>query len=431
MKVDIKEISSCEKILTIDVPSEMVTEEFSAFYQEVGKRAKIPGFRPGHAPKQVVALHFRDQARQEVWKQLVSRTLQDAVRQKEIPMIGYPHVENVEFDETRLKFKARVETRPKIKIDKYAGLALKRDPLQVSEAEMTDALRRIQESHAKFQAVENREAQLGDFLVCDYRLEVDGRELEKREGEWIEIQEKDYLEGFSRQLIGAKTGEAKEVVIIFPPDYARKELASKEGHFFITVREIKEKKLPSLDDELAKETGEYETLEGLKKAIHNDFENHKRLEIERKLEHLLLDELVKKSKFEIPSGMVERRLNALIEDQIRGLISRGAKEEEAKAQEGELRKNMASHAEKQVRISFLLDEIANREHIEANEADLAKKYDEMAQQARRSAEEVKAYYSKEEERRQSLLQQIVSEKTIQWLKDKATITEHENKGGKR
>src|SRR3989338_8089393 len=130
LKIDIKDINSCQKVLTIDVSSEQVAEEFSHFYASVAKRAKIPGFRPGHAPAHVVALHFRDEARQEVWKQLVSRTFRSALDQEEIPIIGYPQIENVEFDEPRLKFKAHVEMRPKIKIDKYAGLSLKREPIR-------------------------------------------------------------------------------------------------------------------------------------------------------------------------------------------------------------------------------------------------------------------------------------------------------------
>src|SRR3989338_3081249 len=98
LKIDVKDLSSCEKVLTIDVPPETVTEEFETFYTTVGKRAKIPGFRPGHAPKHVVALHFKEEAKNEVWKQLVSRSFRDAIQQKEIAVIGYPQIENVEFN---------------------------------------------------------------------------------------------------------------------------------------------------------------------------------------------------------------------------------------------------------------------------------------------------------------------------------------------
>ncbi|MBI4372679.1 MAG: trigger factor [Candidatus Omnitrophica bacterium] len=428
MKINVKDVNSCEKILTIDVPPEMVAEEFSAFYEAAGKQAKIPGFRPGHAPKHVVALHYREEARQEVLKQLVSKSFRDAVRQEEIPVIGYPRIENIEFDETRLKFKAHVEMRPKIKLDKYAGLSVKRDPVVVNESEIDEALKRIQESHAKFQAVEGREARLGDFLICDYRLNADGQELEKRDGEWIEIREKDYLEGFSKQLIGVQAGQTREVTVTFPSDYNRPELVKKQGLFTVAVHEIKEKKLPDLNDELAKEAGQFETLVELKNAIRRDLENHKRLEAERKVENLLLEELIKRSKFEVPSGMVERRLDALVEEGVQSLMYRGVKKEDALKQKDEIRKTLAQEAERQVRLSFILDEIAAREQIEVREEDLNQKYQAISERVKRPLEEVKSYYAAEEDRRDSLLHQIVTERTIQWIKDKATI--QEQGGGK-
>ncbi|MBI1978209.1 MAG: trigger factor [Candidatus Omnitrophica bacterium] len=425
LKVNVKDVNSCEKVLTIDVPSEVVTEEFNSFYNSVAKQAKIPGFRPGHAPRQVVALHFKDEARREVWKELVARSLQDALKQEALDVIGYPRVESMEFDERRLKYKAHVEMRPKVKIDKYAGLSLKRERVRVTETEVNDALKRIQESHAKFQAVEGREARLGDFLIADYVLQADGKEVEKRDGEWVEIRDKDYLEGFSKQLLGAKPGENRTVTVTFPSDYVRKELAGTPGEFKVMIHELKEKILPSLDDELAKAAGEYESVADLKRTIEKDFENHKKVETERKLEQNLLDELIKRSKFEVPAGVIERRLNALVEDQIQSLLYRGAKAEDAAKHRDEIRKSLEQEAERQVRVSFLLDEISTREHVEAKEEDWNAKYESLAGRLRRPVEEVKSYYSQDRDRKDSLAQQIIFEKTIQWLKDKAVITEVE------
>ena len=391
LRIDVKEISSCEKVLTIDVPSELVVEEFSSFYQSIGKRARIPGFRPGHAPKGVLELHFRDEARQEVWKQLVSKSFHRAVEQVSISMVGYPRIENVTFDETRLKYKAHVETRPKIKIGKYIGLSLKREPVAVTESEMEQSLKRLQESHAKYQAVEGRDAALGDFLICDYQLLVEGKEVEKRSGDWFEIREKDYLDGFSKQLIGAKPGESLEVNVTFPADYVRKELAGKEAHFLVSVREIKEKKIQPLDDEFAKELGEYERLEDLKKAIREDLVKHKKAETERKLEQNLLNELIKTTKFDVPRGLLERRLDALLEEGLQTLMYRGAKQEEALGQRENLKKNLLPEAERQIRVSFLLDEVATREGIRPQDEDVESRYEWIARESRRSLEEVKKH----------------------------------------
>ena len=423
LKVNIKDVSACEKMLTIDVPSEVVTEEFSSFYDSVAKRARIPGFRPGHAPQHVVKIHFKEEAKQEVLKHLLSRTFYEAVKQESLPVIGSPRIDNVEFDETRLTFKALVEMRPKIKLDKYIGLNVKREPLVINDSEISQTLKRLQESQAKFESAQNPEAKLGDYLICNYVLNVDGKEIEKKDNEWFEIREKDYLEGFSKQLIGAKVGETREVNVMFPKEYAQKDFAGKSAKFVLTVREMKEKKLPALDDELAKSLGDYATFDELKKAILGDVENHKKQDLETKLEKALLDELIKKSKFEIPAGMVERRLDALVEEGIQSLQYQGLKKEDAEKERVQFKKNLASEAERQVRISFLLDEIASREKIQATEEELNAKYQTISERVRRSVPEVKAYYEQEETRKESLMIQIINEKVIQLIKDKAVIQE--------
>ncbi len=421
LKVNIKDVSACEKMLTIDVPAEIVTEEFSSFYQSVAKRARIPGFRPGHAPQNVLKIHFKEEAKQEVLKHLLSRSFYDAIKQESLPVIGYPKIENIKFDETSLKFEALVETRPKMKLDKYFGLNVKREPVIVDDSEMTETFKRIQESQAKFESVEGRETKLGDYLICDYTLNIDGREIEKKDNEWFEIREKDYLEGFSKQLIGAKIGEIREANVSFPKEYARKEFAGKPAKFVLTIREMKEKKLPTLDDDLAKSLGDHSTFDELKKAIRKDIEDHKKRDNETKLEKMLLDELIKKSKFELPAGMIERRLDALVEEGIQSLMYQGIKKEDAEKEREKFRKNLLLEAERQVRISFLLDEIAEREKIQATEEDIHAKYQSISERVRRSPEEVKAYYEQEDSRKESLTIQIINEKVIQLIKDKAVI----------
>lgn len=423
LKVNVKDVSACEKLLTIDVPSEIVTEEFSSFYDSVAKRARIPGFRTGHAPQHVVKIHFKEEAKQEVLKHLLSRTFYEAVKQESLPVIGYPRIDNVEFDETRLKFKALIEMRPKMKLDKYFGLSVKCDPVVINESEISETLKRVQESQAKFETVEGREAKIGDYLICDYLLSVDGREAEKKDNEWFEIREKDYLEGFSKQLIGVKMGDVREVNVVFPKEYARKEFAGKPAQFTLTVKEMKEKKLPALDDELAKTLGDYATFEELKNVVRKDIEDHRKQDLETKLEKNLLDELIQKSKFEVPAGMVERRLEALVEEGLQTLQYQGLKKEDAEKEREQLKKNLLTEAERQVRISFLLDEIANREKIQATEEDLNLKYETISKRVRRSVQEVKAYYEQEETRKESLMIQIVNEKVIQRIKEKAVIQE--------
>jgi len=421
LKVTVKDLNTCEKVLTIDVAHEEVTAEYDAFFEAVGRRAKIPGFRPGHAPKNVVERHFREQAREEVLHNLISKSFREVVREKELLPITHPTVDQVEFDENHLKFNAHVELRPTVKIEKYAGLSLKREIAPVEEKEVGETVERIRESHAKYQPVEDRQAQMGDYLVSDYRLEVDGKEAEKRSNEWFQIREKDFLEGFSKQLIGAKGGENREVVVKFPANFAKKEWAGKEGHFHVTVKEIKNKMLPELNDDLAREAGNCQTLAEFEKSIRDDLEKHKRDESEVKLEKSLFDELIRQSKFEVPSGMVERRLQAIMEDRANQMLSYGVKEDEVKAQLEKSKDELRKDAERQVRLSFILDEIAVREKVEVQDSDIEKKFSLMAERFRHSADEVSKFYREKEERMESLRAQILNEKVIQLVKDKAQI----------
>lgn len=432
LKVSVKDLNSCEKLLTIDVPQEEVEAEYNLFFEAASKRAKIPGFRPGHAPKNIVARHFKSEARDEVLRNLLSRSFQEATREKSISPISYPKINDVEFDDLHLKFNAHVELRPSIKIDKYTGLQLKREIAAVEDKEIEEVLKRIQDSHAKFQPVEDRSAELGDFLVCDYRLEVDGKEIEKRAGEWFQIREKDFLDGFSKQLIGVKPADQKEVVVKFPENYTKKEMAGKEGHFFVTVSEIKAKVLPALDDDLAREASTYQTFAEFKDSIRKDLGTHKREDAEVKLENGLFEELIKKSRFEVPTGMVERRLRSLAEEQTNQMLSYGMKEEDVKAQLEKAKDNLRSEAEKQIRLSFILDEIAVKENVKVEESDLEAKYQSTAERVRRSVDEVKSYYQEKQERLESLAAQVLNEKVIQLIKDKAIIQEipQAKEGGK-
>jgi trigger factor len=191
----------------------------------------------------------------------------------------------------------------------------------------------------------------------------------------------------------------------------------------VTVKEIKKKSLPVLDDELAREVGSYQTLAELKEAAKKDVEAHKREEAEVKMEKLLFDELVKKAKFEVPASMVERRLESLLEDRSNQLMSMGIKEEDVKKQVEQLRNDLRAEAEKQVRLSFILDEIANLENIKTDEADIEKKLQQIAERVRRPLDEVKAFYHEKEERLDSLQAQAINEKVIQWVKDKAVVQE--------
>ena len=421
MKVSVKEVSSCEKILTVDVSHDQVKQEFETFYAEVGKVAKIPGFRPGKAPRDVLALHYKESARSEVLKRLIPRSLQEAFSSKNVEPISNPSIERIDFDTEHLSYDAHIEIRPRIKIDRYKGLSVKQKPIEIKDSEIEEALVRIQESHAKFVPAPNRSAEMGDFVVCDYVCLIGGKEIEKRSEDMISIKEKDYLEGFSKQLIGVQAGEEREVKVKFPANYTNKTHAGKDGVFKVSVKEIKTREMPALTDEFAKEAGDFQSLADLKSKIRAEIEHRKKEAKETEIENALLDELLRKSKLEIPKRMVERRMDAMLEETLHSLRHQGLTEEAETKQKEAFREKMRPDAERQVRLSFILDEISVKEKITASDGDFALKYESVAKRYRRPIEEVKNHFEKTEERKESLALQIVNEKVIQLIKDQADI----------
>ena len=419
MKVSVRDGKPCEKILTIEVEAGEIQKEFGEFYRRAAIGARIPGFRPGKAPVEVVAMHARGQAREPVLKRLISESYGQAVREKSLEPLGLPEIRDIDFQDTKLTYRAHLEVRPKIKLSRAAGLSAAKQKPNVKPEDIEDALKQVQESLAQFKAVEDRPAALGDFLIADYICAAAGKEIEKRTDDLFELREEEYLKGFSPQLVGAKPGDEKEITVTFPADFHKKELAGKPGAFRVKVKEIKMKSLPALDDELAKEAGEFQSLAQLRAGIEGDLRAAREREAEAQYERALLDELVKHNKIDLPEGLVARRVQRLVEDSLHPLRLQGAPKEKLEGLEKKFRRDLAPEARRQVHLAFLLDEIVRKENLAVTNADLKAKYEHLAAEIRQGLEAIEKYYRGNDEARQSLTERIQNEKAIQWIKQKA------------
>lgn len=425
MKISVQDGKNCEKLLKIEVPTDLITKEYDEYYKAIANQAKVPGFRPGKAPRNVLQIHYSEQAREAVLKNLISDSYRTALKEKALQPLGYPEINEVVFDEGKLSYQAKIETRPKIKLGKVTGLSAKKEKKAVKKEDVEAALTRVRESLAQFKGVEDRPAQLGDSLIVDYVCSVDGKEMEKRSEDWIEIREDEFLKGFSTQLIGAKIGEDKEISIQFPEKVGRKELAGKKGVFKVTIKEIKSKTLPELNDEMAKEAGEFQTLEALRAKIQEDLQGNLDREIEVQFEKTLLAELIKQNKVDLPDGVVERRLKHLVEDafQREHQHNHGEHHDHSEESHNKMREKLTAElgpeARRQVHVAFLLDEIAIRESIEVKEEDLKARYEMISVQARQPVDAVQKYYSENEDALEGLNDQIRNEKAIEYLKKNA------------
>lgn len=419
LKVSVKDGKTCEKILTIELGEEEVRREYEEFYRHIAPHAKVPGFRPGKAPRNVLAMHYGEEAKNKVLKELISHSFRQAIQEKTLEPLGLPDIQEVHFKEDRLSYQARIEIRPKIKLGRVTGLAAKKEVVIVKPEEVEAGLKRVQESLVQYKAVEDRPVQMGDFVIADYICSVEGREIESRTDDWFEIHEDEYLKGFSAQLIGAKPGEEKEIQITFPEKMRQKDLASKPALFKVKIKEIKVKILPELTDDLAHEAGEFKTLAELKSQIEKDLLASKEREKEVEFEKLLLDELLKHNKMELPEGLVSRRFEHLMHETEESFRRRGGPPEEFEKAKEKVRKQVEAEARRQVHVAFLLDEIAQREKIEVSEQEMGERIMQIAEHARQSASDVQKYYGEHEEAREALTDQIRNEKTIEFIKQSA------------
>jgi trigger factor len=258
---------------------------------------------------------------------------------------------------------------------------------------------------------------MGDVVIADYTCFVDGKEVEKRPDDWFEIQEKDYLEGFSKQLIGVKPGDERNIETKFPAEFSKKEIAGKAATFNVKVKELKLKSLPELNDELAQSAGEFKTLAELKEHIEKDIRSHKERENEAKYEKDLLDEFVKQNKIDIPEGLVKRRAEKLMENATREFQTRGMGAEKFEEFREKMRADFEKEARRQIHLAFLLDEVANKENIQVTEEEFKERYQTISNEVRQPVEVVEKYYAENEDAREALRDQVRSEKAIQFLKD--------------
>ncbi len=422
LKISVKELAPCEKILTIDVPSENIREAYEHVYGEIAKVAKVPGFRPGKAPRNVISVHYRDEAREEVLKKLVSKSLREALQEKNIQPVINPEIRELDFTEEKLSYQAHVETRPQVKLGSYLGIQVRKNPVRVELPEIDQVIEKLREGYAKFIPVEDRGLQFGDFMIADLKVAVDGKQIESRQDDWIEFREKGFLPDFSAALLGSTPGTAKDIEVNFPKDYAKKDLAGKKGIFKIKIKEIKKRELPAVETDWAREVGEYQSVDELREAIKKDLESEKETQEEHHLQNEILETLIRSSSFDIPQGMVERRLNQLVEQAVRNMVYQGVPQEEAVKQKDSIREKLKPEAEKQVRLSFILDLIAEKEKIEVTEEDLEKRWVAMARELKQTKEKIVEYYESEG-LMEGLALQILNQKVAAFLREKAEVTE--------
>ena len=423
MKVEVKELEPCRRLLEIEVPAEVVQIRFDQFYAELGKTAKVPGFRSGKAPRNILEMRYQGHARDEVLKRLIPDSYREAMRSHSLAPVDLPEISEVKFERDRpFSFKATVDIRPEVKLGNFKGLKVLKRKAEVRAEEVTKALVELQEASAQYVAVEARPVQMGDYVSVDLEGFVGEASIDKRNDLWLAVDKGSYLAGVPEGLVGARQGETKDINVTLPEDFAKKEFAKKKAAFKVRVKEIKEKRLPPLDDELATSLGEFKSLDDLREAVKRDLGVRKDIECRTDVENQILDQLIKRSSFEVPGSLVRRQTERLVREAKARLLYQGLKREEIDSQEELLGKTLTSDALRQVKVAFILGEIADREKIEASDGDIERRIKEIARRSNQQPEEVRAYLE-EKELLDNLRNELRTQKTLDFLVASAKVKE--------
>ncbi|OGQ79637.1 MAG: trigger factor [Deltaproteobacteria bacterium RIFOXYA12_FULL_58_15] len=429
MEVEVEEVGPAQRKLSVTVPAATVDNAFNKAFKQVGRNAVVPGFRPGKVPRGLLELHYGNQVRGEVQQELVNTSLAQAFHEKEINPVGTPSVEAGELKKgADFSYVADVDIQPDIELGKYKYLVVEPMAVLVTDEEAQadlDAL--LQQSSQLVPILVRDVVESGDIVQMDYEAFVGGSAVKgsKAENALIEVGGEGYIPGFSEGLLGAKVPSDRELPINFPDDYTVKELAGKQATFKIQIKELKAKELPALDDEFAKDMGA-ENLEALKERVRGSIRIRKEREAQSERRKRLMEALVAANPFPVAPSLVDAQADRMITGAaMRVQQMMGHKMQLSDEDLAHLRKDSAKDAEFQVRSALLMLEVAKKEGLVVEQADIEAEIERRAEAAGNEAQRVRAMYA-DHEHRSALSYQILEDKTIAFLQEHAVATEEES-----
>jgi trigger factor len=424
MKVIVEDISSIKKKVNVEIAEDQVTREVDSFYDELRRKAKIRGFRPGKVPRNILERHFKDYAKVEVIQKLIENTYPAALSETNLHPVSNPMIDPGELENGKpFQYSATIEVKPEIKLEGYVGLNIEGKKEGAKDEEVEERLKNLQNLHAQLKTIsEARPVQSGDFVILDYEARVENKPLE--EGKAIdfavEVGSGRFIPEFEEKIIGLKAEEEKDLEISFPEDYGYKKWAGKTISFHVKIKEIKEKVLPALDDEFAKDLGDYSSLEEFKLKLKVEIEKEKEKALERQLKDQMVDQLLQANSFEIPDSLVEEQAKALASDTKLRLASQGVDLKNLGVSEEKLQHDYREMATKQVRTFLILEKIAHQEGITVTDGETEDHLREISERIHQKFDVVKRYYEKN-----GLIPEvkagIMSEKTLNFLLQKASV----------
>ena len=401
LKVEVETLSPVRRRLRVEVPQEQVVAEMERAYSGLSRSARVPGFRPGRAPRHVLERQFGDHVRSEVFGKLIQESLSEAVEKQDIAVVGAPHIETEQAQPGQpLRYSATLEVYPDVEAAGYEGLDLERPVAPVSDADVDRYLSELRESLAQLRPVEERSVvQRGDVATIDYEGKVDGKTVARGEKRPCEVGKGNFPPGFEDHLVGVEVGKPLEFDVTLPEDYGTSELKGKTISFTTTVQSLATKEVPELDDDFAKDHGECDTLEQLRGRVKAQLEAASARQADEHLRSSAVGKVVEaQGDIEVPQAMVEQRLRQLAAEVVEEWKARRIWPKDESAAFASLQEELTPRAAAQVKTAVVLDAIARKERIEVTDGDVEDEIERVAVSAGDAADRVRSVYGTTEAR---------------------------------
>ena len=417
---------TCRRELELEIPAENVKKATEKISRDLARVARIPGFRPGKAPVTLIQRRFADEIKGEVLDSLLPDVLSQSLQEKKMIPVNQPQVDQVNFTENGpVKFRATFEVLPEFELSDYKGLEIEVDKLEIGDAEVNKAIEEIRERAATFAPVEGRAIQDGDFAQLKLiGTPEGGGEPVRAESVLCHIGSEETLESFNENLRGAKAGETKVFAAKYPDDYPDPKLGGKTYNYTVEVLGIKEKKMPELNDEFAKdvagEKAEFTTLEEMRKKVREQLDAAREAKQGDQVREKILEVLIKKHGFPVPESLIEGQMDARLERVVRSLATQGVDPRAVNVDWVSLRSRQRQRATDDVKAEIILDRVATAENIDATDEEVDQRLEIMAAASGESATSLRARLTKQGalDRMKSKLR---SDKTIDWLYQQSRI----------
>ena len=393
-----KNKESVKREISVEVPADEVARETEVIIQKYQKVARLPGFRAGHVPASIIKQRFGEEVKSDVVEALVPKYFRREAEKQGLMPVSQPRVTDLHIhDSEPLRFKASFEVMPEIPVEGYKELRADKPEIVVSDEEVEQAVHNVREQHATFTSVEGRALADGDFAQAS----LDGRPKDaqatkeanpvRMDEVLVEIGGKNTMPEFTEHLRGASAGAERTFEVNYPQDASDKRLAGKTFSYTVKIHAIKQKSLPELNDEFAKELGEFTSLDAVKQQIRENMEAEKRHTAEHEAKDKLVAELGRRNEFEVPESLVERQIDLRLERGLRALAAQGMKMEDMKKMDlPRLRVAQREQALQDVKSSLLLERIAELEKITVSDDELNQEVEALARQTKQTPEAVRA-----------------------------------------